>query len=129
VTKWSNLDTVWQGVSVDTVLDRLQTAAEYVVQVCDGGYTTNPPLEDVTGGKAWVAFGYAGEPLDPEDGGPARILVPRLYFWKSGIWVRGCGSWRQTSRASGRSTATTTTVIHGRNSGTGATELAGCGGP
>ena len=56
---------------------------------CDGGYTTNLPLEDVTGGKAWVAFGYDGEPLEPEHGGPARLLVPHLYFWKSAKWVRG----------------------------------------
>ena len=59
------------------------------VAFCDGGYTTNLPLEDVTGGKAWVAFGYDGEPLEPEHGGPARLLVPHLYFWKSAKWVRG----------------------------------------
>ena len=56
---------------------------------CDGGYTTNLPLEDVTDGKAWVAYGYDGEPLEPEHGGPARLLVPHLYFWKSAKWVRG----------------------------------------
>src|SRR5918994_2136606 len=89
VTKWSKLDTVWQGVSVDTLLDGVETAAEYVVQFCDGGYTTNVPIEDVTGGKAWVAFAYDGEPLEPEHGGPARMLVPHLYFWKSAKWVRG----------------------------------------
>jgi DMSO/TMAO reductase YedYZ molybdopterin-dependent catalytic subunit len=89
VTKWSKLDTVWQGVSVDTLLDGVETAAEYVVQFSDGGYTTNLPLDDVTGGKAWVAFAYDGEPLEPEHGGPARILVPHLYFWKSAKWVRG----------------------------------------
>jgi DMSO/TMAO reductase YedYZ molybdopterin-dependent catalytic subunit len=89
VTKWSKLDTEWDGVSVDTLLDGVDTAAEYVVAFCDGGYTTNLPLEDVTGGKAWVAFGYGGEPLDPEHGGPARLLVPHLYFWKSAKWVRG----------------------------------------
>src|SRR5262245_57440574 len=89
VTKWSKLDTVWEGVSVDTLLDGVETEAEYVVAFCDGGYTTNLPLEDVTGGKAWVAFGYDGEPLDPEHGGPARLLVPHLYFWKSAKWVRG----------------------------------------
>ena len=55
----------------------------------DGGYTTNLPLEDVTGGKAWVAYEYDGEPLEPEHGGPARLLVPHLYFWKSAKWVRG----------------------------------------
>jgi DMSO/TMAO reductase YedYZ molybdopterin-dependent catalytic subunit len=89
VTRWSKLDTVWEGVSVDTLLEHLDTDAEYVVAFCDGGYTTNLPLEDVTGGKAWVAFGYDGEPLDPEHGGPARLLVPHLYFWKSAKWVRG----------------------------------------
>ena len=56
---------------------------------CDGGYTTNLPLEDVTRGKAWVATEYDDEPLDPEHGGPTRLLVPHLYFWKSAKWVRG----------------------------------------
>ena len=54
-----------------------------------GGYTTNLPLEDVTGGKAWIAYGYDGEPLEPQHGGPARLLVPHLYFWKSAKWVNG----------------------------------------
>jgi DMSO/TMAO reductase YedYZ molybdopterin-dependent catalytic subunit len=89
VTRWSKLDTVWRGVSVDTLLDGVETSAEYVVAFCDGGYTTNLPLEDVTGGRAWVAYEYDGEPLDPEHGGPARLLVPHLYFWKSAKWVRG----------------------------------------
>ena len=89
VTKWSKLDTVWEGVSVDTLLDAVEHDAAYVLAFCDGGYTTNLPLEDVTDGKAWVAYGYDGEPLDPEHGGPARLLVPHLYFWKSAKWVRG----------------------------------------
>lgn len=89
VTTWSKLDTVWEGVSVDTLLDGVETSAEYVLAFSDGGYTTNLPLEDVTDGKAWVAFAYDGEPLDPEHGGPARLLVPHLYFWKSAKWVRG----------------------------------------
>jgi DMSO/TMAO reductase YedYZ molybdopterin-dependent catalytic subunit len=89
VTKWSKLDTAWEGVSVDTLLDGVATAAEYVLAFCDGGYTTNLPLEDVTGGKAWVAYTFDGEPLAPEHGGPARLLVPHLYFWKSAKWVRG----------------------------------------
>jgi DMSO/TMAO reductase YedYZ molybdopterin-dependent catalytic subunit len=89
VTKWSKFDTVWEGVSIDPLLDGVETSAEYVVQYSDGGYTTNLPLEDVTGGKAWVAFAYNGEPLEPEHGGPARMLVPHLYFWKSAKWVRG----------------------------------------
>jgi DMSO/TMAO reductase YedYZ molybdopterin-dependent catalytic subunit len=89
VTKWSKLDTDWEGVSVDVLLDGVETAAEYVMAFSDGDYTTNLPLEDVTGGKAWVAFGFGGEPLEPVHGGPARLLVPHLYFWKSAKWVRG----------------------------------------
>jgi DMSO/TMAO reductase YedYZ molybdopterin-dependent catalytic subunit len=89
VTRWSKLDTTWQGVSVDTLLEAAGTDAPYVLAFCDGGYTTNLPTEDVTGGKAWIAFAYDGEPLDPEHGGPARLLVPHLYFWKSAKWVRG----------------------------------------
>ena len=89
VTKWSKLDTVWMGVSVDTLLDGVRTNGEYVLAFCDGGYTTNLPLEDITGGKAWIAFAFGGAPLDPEHGGPARLLVPHLYFWKSAKWVRG----------------------------------------
>jgi DMSO/TMAO reductase YedYZ molybdopterin-dependent catalytic subunit len=89
VTKWSKLDTVWTGVSVDVLLADVETSAEYVTAWCDGGYTTNLPLEDVTSGKAWIALGYDGRPLDPEHGGPARLLIPHLYFWKSAKWVRG----------------------------------------
>lgn len=88
VTKWSKFDTAWEGVSIDTLLDGVDHAADYLVAHCDGGYTTNIPLEDVTGGRAWIAFGYDGEPLAPEHGGPARLLVPHLYFWKSAKWVR-----------------------------------------
>ena len=67
----------------------LDTAAGFVVAFADYGYTTNLPLEDVTGGRAWIVDRYEGEPLDPEHGGPARLLVPHLYFWKSAKWVRG----------------------------------------
>ena len=88
VTKWSKLDTVWEGVSVDTLLANVETAADYVVAFCDGGYTTNLPLDDITDGKAWIVSGYDGRPLEPEHGGPARLLVPHLYFWKSAKWVR-----------------------------------------
>jgi len=89
VTKWSKLDTDWAGVSLDTLLEGVETAAQHVLVYCDGGYTTNLPLEDVTGGRAWLAYGYDGDPLDPEHGGPVRLLVPHLYFWKSAKWVRG----------------------------------------
>ena len=89
VTKWSKLDTTWEGVSLDTILEGAETGAGYVQALCDGGYTTNLPLEEVTGGKAWLAFAYEGGPLAPEHGGPARLLVPHLYLWKSAKWVRG----------------------------------------
>jgi DMSO/TMAO reductase YedYZ molybdopterin-dependent catalytic subunit len=89
VTKWSKLDTSWTGVSVDTLLDGVATDARFVTSWSDGGYTTNLPLEDLTGGRAWVVHTYGGEPLDPEHGGPARLLVPHLYFWKSAKWLRG----------------------------------------
>jgi DMSO/TMAO reductase YedYZ molybdopterin-dependent catalytic subunit len=89
VTKWSKFDTTWRGVSVDVLLEAAEPLSEFVSAWCDGGYTTNLPLADVTDGKAWVAYEYAGEPLEPEHGGPARLLVPHLYFWKSAKWVRG----------------------------------------
>jgi DMSO/TMAO reductase YedYZ molybdopterin-dependent catalytic subunit len=89
VTKWSKLDTAWEGVSIDTLLGHVDYDSEYLLAYSDGGYTTNLPLEHVTDGKAWVAYNYDGEPLEPEHGGPARLLVPHLYFWKSAKWVRG----------------------------------------
>src|SRR5690242_15896576 len=89
VTKWSKLGTSWSGVSLDTLLDGVETAADYALAFSDGGYTTNVPLEDLTGGRAWIAYEYDGEPLDPVHGGPARLLVPHLYFWKSAKRVRG----------------------------------------
>jgi DMSO/TMAO reductase YedYZ molybdopterin-dependent catalytic subunit len=89
VTTWSKLDTRWEGVSVDTLLEAAGADAPFLMAFCDGGYTTNLPLEDVTGGKAWIAYSFDGEPLEPEHGGPARLLVPHLYFWKSAKWVRG----------------------------------------
>ena len=88
VTKWSKFDTAWEGVSLDTLLGTVDTSATYLIAHCDGGYTTNLPIEDVRNGKAWVAFGYGGETLSAEHGGPARLLVPHLYFWKSAKWVR-----------------------------------------
>jgi DMSO/TMAO reductase YedYZ molybdopterin-dependent catalytic subunit len=89
VTKWSKLDTTWTAVAIDTLLDGVETSADYVTAFCDGGYTTNVPLEDLSGGKAWIAYEYEGDPLEPEHGGPARLLIPHLYFWKSAKWVRG----------------------------------------
>jgi DMSO/TMAO reductase YedYZ molybdopterin-dependent catalytic subunit len=89
VTKWSKLDTRWKGVSVDTLLEAVQSKAGYLTAWSDGGYTTNLALEDVTGGRAWVAYEFGGTPLESQHGGPARLLIPHLYFWKSAKWVRG----------------------------------------
>ncbi len=89
VTSWSKLDTGWRGVSLDTLFADVETSAEFTMTYSYGDYTTNVPLADLLGGKAWVAFEYDGEELEPEHGGPARMLVPHLYFWKSAKWVRG----------------------------------------
>ena len=89
VTTWSKFDTVFAGVSVDTLLDaaRPDPRAAFVLAHSSTGYTTNLPLADVTGGKAWVVWEFDGKPLAPRHGGPARLLVPHLYFWKSAKWV------------------------------------------
>lgn len=87
VTSWSKFGTRWRGVSVDRLLEGVGTDAGYLMAGSYGGYTTNMPMQDVTGGKAWVAFEFDGAPLAPEHGGPARLLVPHLYFWKSAKWV------------------------------------------
>jgi DMSO/TMAO reductase YedYZ molybdopterin-dependent catalytic subunit len=89
VTRWSKLGTSWRGVSLDTLFADVETSAGYVMAHSYGGYTTNVPLDDLLDGKAWIAFEFDGEDLDPEHGGPARLLVPHLYFWKSAKWVRG----------------------------------------
>ena len=90
VTKWSKLDTLWEGVSVDSLLSHveLDDRAMFVTAVCDGGYTTNLALADLTDGQAFMAYRYDRKPLTPEHGGPARLVVPHLYFWKSAKWVR-----------------------------------------
>jgi DMSO/TMAO reductase YedYZ molybdopterin-dependent catalytic subunit len=89
VTSWSKLGTGWEGVSVDTLLEDVEVLGAYSMIHSYGGYTTNLAIEDITDGKAWVVYAYDGEPLEPEHGGPARLLVPHLYFWKSAKWVRG----------------------------------------
>ena len=88
VTSWSKLGTTWQGVPVDTLLGGLDPAGLFAVAHSDGGYTTNLPLADLAGGRAWIAYQYDGQPLAAEHGGPARLLVPHLYFWKSAKWIR-----------------------------------------
>jgi DMSO/TMAO reductase YedYZ molybdopterin-dependent catalytic subunit len=89
VTTWSKLGTTFGGVSVDELLDRAGPLpqAAYVLATSTTGYTTNLPLDDLRGGRAWVAWTYDGRPLSPAHGGPVRLLVPHLYFWKSAKWV------------------------------------------
>ncbi|MGV8964946.1 MAG: sulfite oxidase-like oxidoreductase [Cellulomonas sp.] len=89
VTSWSKLGTTWRGVSLDVLLAEVDTAADYALVHSYGGYTTNLPLADLLSGQAWIAYEFDGEDLAPEHGGPARLLVPHLYFWKSSKWVRG----------------------------------------
>jgi len=89
VTRWSKLATRWRGVSLDHLLADVETSALYAMVHSYGAYTTNVPLADLRGGKAWIAFEFDGRPLRPEHGGPARLLIPHLYFWKSAKWVRG----------------------------------------
>jgi DMSO/TMAO reductase YedYZ molybdopterin-dependent catalytic subunit len=91
VTKWSKLATRWKGVSFDTLLEAagVDAPAPYVMAFCDGGYTTNIPVADLRGQRGLVVYEYDGQPLPAEHGGPARLLVPHLYFWKSAKWLRG----------------------------------------
>ena len=91
VTKWSKLDTRWKGVTIDDLLEAagLDPPAPYVTAFCDGGYTTNLAVEDLVDGRGLIAYELDGSPIEPEHGGPARLLVPHLYFWKSAKWVRG----------------------------------------
>src|SRR5262245_11382189 len=91
VTKWSKLDTTWQGVTFDDLLkaaDLTAPPAPYVMAHCEGGYTTNLPVIDLVDGKGAIATRYKGSPIAPAHGGPARLLVPHLYFWKSAKWIR-----------------------------------------
>jgi DMSO/TMAO reductase YedYZ molybdopterin-dependent catalytic subunit len=89
VTTWSKFDMTFTGVSVDALLDiaGIQPAATHVFATSTTGYTTNLPLDDVTDGKAWIVWNVDGKPLTPEHGGPVRLLVPHLYFWKSAKWI------------------------------------------
>jgi DMSO/TMAO reductase YedYZ molybdopterin-dependent catalytic subunit len=89
VTKWSKFGTKWSGVSLDVLLADVETEAEHTLVHSYGGYTTNVPLHDLTDGKAWIVYGYDGYDLGPKHGGPARLLVPHLYLWKSAKWVNG----------------------------------------
>ena len=89
VTKWSKLDTSFGGVSLDTLLAQVEPRGSYATAWSHGGYTTNLSIDDLSDGKAWVVTEYEGDRLPREHGGPARLLVPHLYFWKSAKWLEG----------------------------------------
>ena len=89
VTRWSKLSTNWEGVPLDTLFADVDTEADHALVHSYGGYTTNLPLADLLGRQAWVAFRFDGRDLAAEHGGPARLLVPHLYLWKSAKWVNG----------------------------------------
>ncbi|MEK1855741.1 MAG: sulfite oxidase-like oxidoreductase [Phyllobacterium sp.] len=91
VTAWSKLDTPWQGVLIDDILAQagLEPPTDFTLAHSYDGYTTNVPAKDLLGGKAMIATHYDGKPLTPDHGGPARLLVPHLYFWKSAKWING----------------------------------------
>ena len=91
VTRWSRLNMPWEGVSVDELIAQaggLTDKARFVIAASYGGYTTNLPVADIVNGQALVATMVDGQPLPAEHGGPARLFVPHLYFWKSAKWVR-----------------------------------------
>ncbi len=91
VTTWSKFDTRWSGVLIDDLLDDagVEAPTPFVLAHCFDGYSTNVPLADLTQGKAMIALRYDGRPLEADHGGPARLLVPHLYFWKSAKWLNG----------------------------------------
>ncbi len=89
VTRWSKLGTSWRGVSLDTLFESVETPHDFAMVHSYGGYTTNLALDDLLDGQAWIVTEFDGEPLEPMHGGPARLIVPHLYFWKSAKWVRG----------------------------------------
>ena len=125
VTKWSKLDTTWRGVTFDDLLKAAGLAeapAPFVMAHCDSGYTTNVPVADLVGGKGMIATRYEGLPIPPVHGGPARLLVPHLYFWKSAKWVRRLRFMEKDEPVSGSCWAITTTAIPGKSSDMTATE-------
>ena len=92
VTKWSKFDTSWEGVAFDDLLraaGSTEAPKPYLLAVGFDDYSTNVSVADLAGGQAMVATRFGGQPLAPDHGGPARLLVPHLYFWKSAKWCKG----------------------------------------
>jgi DMSO/TMAO reductase YedYZ molybdopterin-dependent catalytic subunit len=90
VTRWSKFAMNWRGVSVRDLIERARPRrqASHLMAHCYGGYTTNLPLSDVLEHPALIAHQAEGAPLEPDHGGPARLLVPHLYLWKSAKWIK-----------------------------------------
>ena len=124
VTRWSKLDTHWEGVPIRTILEMAQVrpGAAHVVGHAEQGYTANLPLSVLDDDDVILADTFEGEPLEPEHGYPLRLLVPKRYFWKSAKWIRGLEFLTTTRWASGSATATTTTPTPGRRSASRAGE-------
>jgi len=102
VTRWSRLGNLWEGVAAKTLIDQaggLRPEAKFaLVRGHDNDWTTNLPVEYLLAVDALVALTHDGEPLSIEHGGPARLIVPRLYAWKSAKWVAGI-EFRETDEA------------------------------
>jgi DMSO/TMAO reductase YedYZ molybdopterin-dependent catalytic subunit len=90
VTRWSKLDNLWEGVSTREVLSKVTVlpSAKFVMVHCEHGFTTNVPLADFLGDDCLFAWKHNGQDLEPDHGFPLRLVVPRLYAWKSAKWVR-----------------------------------------
>jgi len=123
VTHWSKLDTSWEGVPLDTLLDGVETSASVALVASYGGYTTNLPLEDLTDGKAWIAFRYDGDDLEPEHAARRGCWCPICTCGRAPSGSAGSSCLTRTSPASGKASATTPTATRGRSSGTGTTDL------
>jgi DMSO/TMAO reductase YedYZ molybdopterin-dependent catalytic subunit len=91
VTRWTKLDTHWEGVAIQTILELAQVrpAAKFVVGHAEQGYTANVPIEVLDDDDVLLADTYEGKPLEPEHGYPLRLIVPKRYFWKGPKWIRG----------------------------------------
>lgn len=89
VTTWSKFGTVWQGVTIDDILAAagIEAPRKFALAHCYDDYSANVSVQDLIGGRAMVATHFDGKPLTPDHGGPARLLVPHLYFWKSAKWI------------------------------------------
>lgn len=128
VTRWSKLGTSWEGVSLDVLLADVKRDLPYAMFRSYGDYTTNLPLKDVMNKKAWIVSKFDGADLAPEHGGPARLLVPHLYLWKSAKWVKGMTLMPHDKPGFGRTSVITSMVIHGRKNGTRTSDVAYCKG-